>query len=57
LFIDIKEIIKMSNNTAIAKQISYYLGDENLAQDEFFYKEIASNKYSTSITQGSFRQA
>ena len=47
----------MSNNTAIAKQISYYLGDENLAQDEFFYKEIASNKYSTPITQGSFRQA
>lgn len=35
----------MSNNTAIATQIGYYLGDENLAHDEFFYKEIASNKY------------
>lgn len=35
----------MASNDSIAKQINYYLSDENLAHDEFFYKEIAANKY------------
>jgi len=48
----------MSNNTAIAKQIHYYLSDDNLAQDEFFYKEIASSKYPLILLfQRSFHQA
>lgn len=30
--------------SAIAQQINYYLSDENLTNDEFFYKEVASHK-------------
>lgn len=31
-------------SSTLAQQIKYYLSDENLAHDEFFYKEVASNK-------------
>ena len=30
-------------NPNLLKQIEYYLSEDNLAQDEFFYKEVASN--------------
>lgn len=29
---------------ALVKQIEYYLSEENLQNDEFFYKEVAANK-------------
>jgi hypothetical protein len=29
---------------SITEQIHYYLSEENLQHDEFFYKEVASNK-------------
>ena len=33
----------MSNNEALIKQINYYLSDENLQRDEFFYEKISEN--------------
>lgn len=32
-------------NPNLIKQIEYYLSEENLQNDEFFYKEVASNPY------------
>lgn len=43
-FCFIKEITTMANPNLI-KQIEYYLSEENLQNDEFFYKEVASNPY------------
>ena len=35
-------------NPNLVKQIQYYLSEDNLAQDQFFYKEVASNPYISS---------
>ena len=29
----------------LIKQLAYYLSEQNLQNDEFFYKEVASNPY------------
>ena len=42
-------------NPNLVRQIEYYLGEENLQNDEFFYKEVASNPYDLSYAQGTLR--
>ena len=34
----------MNNNKELSKQIGYYLSDENLKIDEFFYDQLAADK-------------
>jgi hypothetical protein len=31
------------SNPNLVRQIEYYLSEDNLQSDEFFYKEVASN--------------
>lgn len=31
------------SNPNLVRQIEYYLSEDNLQNDEFFYKEVASN--------------
>lgn len=42
-------------NPNLVRQIEYYLGEENLQNDEFFYKEVASNPYPLSYAQLTLR--
>lgn len=33
----------MDNHQALVKQILFYLSDENLSKDEFFYNKVAAD--------------
>ena len=33
------------SNPNLIRQIEYYLSEENLQNDEYFYKEVSSNPY------------
>jgi hypothetical protein len=44
LLIIIKEIITTMANPNLIRQIEYYLSEENLQGDEYFYKEVSANK-------------
>lgn len=35
----------MDNHQALIKQVLFYLSDENLAKDEFFYDKVAADPY------------
>jgi hypothetical protein len=42
------------SNPNLVRQIEYYLSEENLQNDEFFYKEVASNPYLHSLFREHF---